>query len=40
MFSESKSFVTVGVTHLKGERGLLNLLRANGYTVTPIPVND
>ncbi|MFZ1807255.1 MAG: TraB/GumN family protein [Cyclobacteriaceae bacterium] len=40
MFSESKSFVTVGVTHLKGERGLLNLLRSKGYTVTPIPVTD
>lgn len=40
MFSENKSFVTVGVTHLKGERGLLNLLRTKGYTVTPISVTD
>jgi len=40
MFAENKSFVTVGITHLKGERGLLNLLRSRGYTVTPISVTD
>ncbi|MEP2667470.1 MAG: TraB/GumN family protein [Cyclobacteriaceae bacterium] len=40
MFAESKSFVTVGVTHLEGEKGLLNLLRLKGYTLTPIPVTD
>lgn len=40
MFAENKSFVTVGVTHLEGERGLLNLLRSKGYTLTPIPVTN
>lgn len=40
MFTENKSFVTVGVTHLEGEKGLLNLLRSKGYTLTPVPVTD
>lgn len=40
MFSESKCFVSVGITHLEGDRGLLNLLREKGYTLTPIPVTN
>jgi uncharacterized protein YbaP (TraB family) len=38
MTKEKQSFVAVGVSHLEGEKGLLNLLKANGYTVTPVPV--
>lgn len=38
MFSENRCFVSVGVTHLKGKKGLLNLLKEKGYTLTPIPV--
>jgi len=38
MFSESKAFVAVGVSHLEGEQGLLSLLRNKGYTLTSIPV--
>jgi len=36
MMKESPSFVCVGVSHLEGERGLLALLKAKGYTLTPI----
>lgn len=39
MFSENKAFVSVGVSHLEGEQGLLALLKDKGYTLTPIPVN-
>lgn len=38
MFSDKKSFVTVGVTHMEGDQGLITLLKQKGYTVTPIPV--
>jgi uncharacterized protein YbaP (TraB family) len=33
------AFIAVGVTHLGGEQGLVNLLRRQGFTVTPIPIN-
>jgi hypothetical protein len=29
-------FVAVGAGHLVGEKGLINLLRKEGYTVTPL----
>lgn len=36
-FEQSKSyFLAVGAGHLPGEKGLIELLRAAGYTVTPI----
>jgi len=38
MVKEDKAFISVGVAHLEGERGLLNLLKSKGYTLTPIPV--
>ena len=40
MMAESKSFISVGVTHMEGEKGLLNLLKEKGYTLTPIQVSD
>ncbi len=40
MMAEKKSFISVGVTHLEGEKGLLNLLKEKGYTLTPISVTD
>jgi hypothetical protein len=34
--SDQNIFYAVGAGHLGGEKGLINLLRANGYTVTPV----
>lgn len=33
---KNKSFIAVGSGHLGGEKGLINLLREEGYTLTPI----
>jgi uncharacterized protein len=38
MMKENTSFISVGVSHLEGEKGLLALLKTKGYTLTPIPV--
>lgn len=38
MMKENASFISVGVSHLEGNKGLLELLKAKGYTLTPIPV--
>jgi uncharacterized protein len=38
MIKENIAFISVGVAHLEGERGLLNLLKSKGYTLTPITV--
>lgn len=38
MMKEKSSFISVGVSHLEGEKGLLELLKAKGYILTPIPV--
>lgn len=38
MLSENAAFISIGVTHLEGERGILELLKAKGYTLTPIDV--
>lgn len=38
MVKENVAFISVGVSHLEGERGLLALLRSKGYTLTPIKV--
>jgi uncharacterized protein YbaP (TraB family) len=35
MVHEKAAFIAIGVSHLEGELGLLNLLRAKGYTLTP-----
>ncbi len=39
MMHEKQAFVAVGVSHLEGEKGLLNLLKQQGYTLTPISVS-
>ncbi len=39
MIKTKSSFVAVGVSHLEGEKGLLNLLKQQGFTVTPIQVS-
>lgn len=33
---KNKTFIAVGAAHLPGENGVINLLRKEGYTVTPI----
>ena len=38
MIAKNKSFITVGVSHMEGEKGLLHLLKEKGYTLKPIPV--
>lgn len=35
---EKPSFIAVGAGHLGGKKGVLNLLRKDGYTVTPIHI--
>lgn len=39
MINSKPSFIAVGVSHLEGEKGLLNLLRGKGYTLTPLRVS-
>lgn len=36
MMSEMPTFFAVGAGHLAGEKGVINLLRKEGYTLTPI----
>lgn len=39
MMKENSAFLSVGVSHLEGDRGLLNLLKSKGYTLTPVKVS-
>ena len=39
MINDKPSFIAIGVSHLEGEKGLLNLLKSKGYTITPIAVS-
>lgn len=39
MMKNDVAFVSVGIGHLEGERGLLTLLKAKGYTLTPVTVS-
>jgi uncharacterized protein len=38
MVKENVAFISVGVAHLEGDRGLLNLLKSKGYILTPLKV--
>ncbi|MDZ7650142.1 MAG: TraB/GumN family protein [Cytophagales bacterium] len=35
---EKVAFISVGISHLEGERGILELLKSKGYTLAPIAV--
>jgi len=37
LLAESPVFVAVGALHLPGEKGLVSLLRKNGYILKPLP---
>jgi uncharacterized protein YbaP (TraB family) len=37
--SEKRTFIAVGAGHLSGEQGLIQLLKKEGYTVTPIKLD-
>ncbi len=39
MVKENTAFVAVGVAHLEGNQGLLELLKAKGYTLKAVPVS-
>lgn len=38
MIKENKAFIAVGVAHLEGNQGLLELLKAKGYMLKAVPV--
>lgn len=40
MMTDKTSFISIGISHLEGERGVLNLLKTKGYTLTGIPTKD
>jgi uncharacterized protein YbaP (TraB family) len=39
MVKENNAFISLGIAHLEGERGILKLLESKGYTLTPVPAN-
>ena len=39
MMKEAPSFIAIGVSHLEGEKGILNLLKEKGYSITAIKVS-
>ena len=36
MMAEMPTFFAVGAGHLAGQKGVINLLRKEGYTLTPL----
>jgi uncharacterized protein YbaP (TraB family) len=40
MVKENNAFISLGIAHLEGERGILKLLEAKGYTLTPVPAEQ
>jgi uncharacterized protein len=38
MIKDDSAFITVGISHLETNRGLLELLKAKGYTLTPVTI--
>ncbi len=40
MMADRPSFISVGISHLEGDRGLLTLLKSKGYTLTGIATKN
>ncbi len=38
MMNDKSAFIAIGVAHLEGDNGILNLLKKKGYSLNPIPV--
>jgi uncharacterized protein YbaP (TraB family) len=38
MMHENPSFIAVGISHLEGEKGLLNLLKGKGFILKPVKI--
>lgn len=38
MMNDKPSFIAIGVAHMEGENGILNLLKSKGYAVNPVQV--
>jgi len=39
ILADQNAFIAVGAAHLPGEKGLISLLRKEGYTLTPVEAN-
>lgn len=39
MMHDKPAFIAVGITHLEGDQGLLELLKNKGYTLTSVPLS-
>lgn len=39
MVKENNAFICLGIAHLEGEKGIIKLLEAKGYTLVPVPAN-
>ena len=39
MMHDKPSFIAIGVAHLEGDGGLLNLLKTKGYTLSPVKIS-
>ena len=38
MMASKISFISIGISHLDGDRGLLSLLKAKGYSLTGVSI--
>lgn len=38
MVHDKPSFIAIGVSHLEGDKGIIALLKENGYTLSPIQI--
>jgi uncharacterized protein len=38
MIRDKPSFIAIGISHLEGEKGIINLLKEKGYTLSPVSI--